>query len=99
MAEEFSDFTVWEAFIRSKGQCECLSPYCSVGHMGRCRERFKYEERVTSDHANGYQAHHVVEFQNGGKGTLDNCQILCIPCHKAQTPVSSMISQFLGSKR
>jgi HNH endonuclease len=96
METEFDDVTVWIAFNRSKGQCECLLAYCPKGHFGRCIERFTLEQRATSD-GRGYQAHHRVEVQDGGKGTPDNCEILCVDCHKGRhSGLNSILQSLIG---
>ncbi|WP_425163116.1 HNH endonuclease [Candidatus Binatus sp.] len=91
---------VVQAFIRSGGQCECVDPSCEVGHYPfQCHARFSFEQRTTSDLA-GYQADHYLPYALGGSATLENCRILCVPCHKSKTArQSSILAQFSKLKR
>ena len=77
----FSEDTVKRAFGRAKGQCECWRKTC--GHDGRCKASFTYSQRSTSGNDKGWQANHVLSSGPGGGGDgLENCEILCVPCHK-----------------
>lgn len=33
----------------------------------------------------GYHYDHVIPDALGGEATLENCEVLCLPCHKAKT--------------
>jgi 5-methylcytosine-specific restriction protein A len=98
MGAEFSEAVVAQAFVRSGGQCECVDLYCDVIHIGRCQTRFSLGQRTTLDRV-GYQADHFVPYSIGGPPTLENCQILCVPCHKSKTAKQSILAQFLKLKR
>jgi hypothetical protein len=77
--EEFSEETVQEAFTRAGRRCECTR--VSHNHSGRCPRMFTYEERGAQ-----WQAHHITAVQSKGKGTLSNCEILCMAeCHPKVT--------------
>jgi 5-methylcytosine-specific restriction endonuclease McrA len=75
---EFPEDVVRAAFDRCGGQCECELKGCR--HPAGCPEVFMFEDRATSNRR-GWQAHHKVPVAEGGTGTLENCQILCMDCH------------------
>lgn len=77
----FSEDTLKRAFVRSKGQCECWRKAC--GHQGRCSATFTYTQRATSDKDTGWQANHILSSGAGGGDGLENCEVLCVPCHKS----------------
>ena len=37
-----------------------------------------------------YEADHIIPRCKGGKGTYDNCQILCHTCHAVKTKIESL---------
>lgn len=78
----FSGQTVWEAWLRSKGRCECMLP--THGHSGTCGRPLRWEERGREGGLNAWEAHHRTSPQMGGDDSLDNCEILCWRCHKAR---------------
>ncbi len=63
------------AFKRSGGRCECTRT-THTNHRGRC---------ATSVSRTSGEYHHTKPVNQGGADTLDNCELLCITCHK-QTP-------------
>lgn len=78
----FSEIVVEAAWHRSGGRCECRNGRC--GHfVWGCNKPLDRNARGDDFSAGGWEAHHVVPLKEGGKDTLSNCQILCIPCHKA----------------
>jgi 5-methylcytosine-specific restriction endonuclease McrA len=58
------------AYRRAGGKCECARTVC--GHKGRCNASL----------ADGWHAHHVTSQDAGGSDGIENCEALCIPCHK-----------------
>lgn len=73
----FSDEVVAEAWQRSGGRCECKRK--SDGHVGRCNYRLVWGARGMDKVLASWEAHHVTA---GGRDTVSNCEILCMPCHK-----------------
>ena len=71
----FSADTLKKAFARSGGRCEC-SRASHAKHTGRCSATFTEAQRGTK-----WEAHHKVSLDAGGTDALENCKILCVPCH------------------
>jgi 5-methylcytosine-specific restriction endonuclease McrA len=70
--DEFSRTTQKDALARQRYRCASCGVHIScIGEAGRATHRF----------GEGAQAHHVVHAKFGGKGTLDNCVIICRACH------------------
>lgn len=57
-----------------------MTANCNPKHVGRCKEKFTYAQRGDAD--KGWHAHHVTPNAQDGPDTVENCRILCIPCHK-----------------
>ena len=69
----FSESTKDAAFKRSQGYCECAR--VSHAHwLGRC---------ATAITRHSAEYHHVVSQDAYGSDGLENCEALCVPCHKA----------------
>jgi 5-methylcytosine-specific restriction protein A len=68
----FPDWVKDAAFRRSGGRCECRRS--SHGHpFGRCSATItRY----------GAEFHHITSQAAGGPDTLENCEALCITCHR-----------------
>ncbi|WP_366525819.1 HNH endonuclease [Ferrimicrobium sp.] len=77
----FSEKVKDEAFRRSGGRCECLRAQCD--HGARCQARLKRSsDHSQPDAATAAQFHHRRSAKSGGSGIVDNCEVLCKPCHK-----------------
>lgn len=77
----FSEAVIRAAWQRAGGRCECGGSNC--GHSPcRCGKVLNWNSRGDDYSPSGWEAHHKVPVYQGGSDTLDNCQILCIPCHK-----------------
>jgi 5-methylcytosine-specific restriction enzyme A len=87
MRDEFTKATKRDAHTRSKGHCE------AVWDGVRCNAPF-------ADRTPHY--HHIIEAYLGGRATLDNCMVVCIPCHKLITkkraPVLEKVERILEKK-
>jgi 5-methylcytosine-specific restriction endonuclease McrA len=70
----FSEETKQAALIQAGYQCECRRSNCSEKHRGRC---------PTILLPGNWHAHHKTAELFGGPDTLNNCEALCIPCHKS----------------
>jgi hypothetical protein len=66
----FSQEVKDRAYRRAGGRCECTRLNC--GHRGRCNASL----------ANGWNAHHILSQSAGGYDGFENCEALCIACHK-----------------
>ena len=80
----FSSAVIAAAWQRSGGRCECCRTTCGHGYY-RCNRALNWYARGNDYAADGWEAHHVIAVEYGGPDTLENCRILCIPCHK-KTP-------------
>jgi len=70
----FSRDVLMVAFRRSEGRCECTNERCE--HTGRCQARFEWAGRTMSA-PRDWEAHPI----HGDDDSLENCALLCIPCH------------------
>lgn len=77
----FSNEVVLAAWRRAGGRCECGQSNCGHGPW-RCSKVLNWNARGNDYSYGGWEAHHKIPVLLGGPDTLDNCQILCIPCHK-----------------
>ena len=66
----FSNEVLLQAWRRAGGYCE------------QCSEKVTWALRG-SELGGGWEADHHVPVSDGGSDRLDNCRILCTPCHKA----------------
>lgn len=70
----FSEAVIAERFLMCGGRCEGT-------HEGkRCNVLLK---------PGGYHADHDHPGRAGGKHTVDNCRILCVPCHIRKYPADA----------
>ena len=73
---EFSAKTKAQAFARAAGFCEG-NIVDEHGSTARCGSRLTVG-KFAYDHI-------IAEGLTGGKPTLENCAVLCLPCHTAKT--------------
>ena len=73
---EFSAKTKAQAFTRAAGFCEG-NIVDEHGSTARCSARLTVG-KFAYDHI-------IAEGLTGGKPTLENCAVLCLPCHTAKT--------------
>jgi|GEM_PF-303725 len=78
----FSSQTVWQAWLRSKGRCECDMPI--HGHSRTCGRQLRWEDRGLQEGWNAWQVGHRLSPRMGGDNTLDNCEVLCWKCFKSR---------------
>jgi hypothetical protein len=78
----FSSETVWQAWLRSKGRCECTNP--THGHSRTCSRQLRWEDRGLPEGWNAWQAAHRTSANMGGDNSLDNCEVLCWKCYKTK---------------
>lgn len=83
MAQPFPTLVVQEAWARAGGCCECESD--AHGHEGRCGQRCIMPMQG-GPNIGGWEADPV---DPEGPLTLENCQITCAACHKANRTASA----------
>ena len=80
---EFSRQTKRWAWERADGQCQGIifeaSDYKSTGHLWIWRHC-----KAPLDHG-CFHYDHVIPTWTSGRNDLDNCQLLCVTCHKRKT--------------
>ena len=74
----FSQDVKVAAWRRAGGRCECTR-HCPGHALRRCNKDLDPGNSVKGKE---WQSHHVVSQASGGPDTLQNCQILCVPCHE-----------------
>ena len=74
---QFPASVIEAAWRRSGGFCECNRPTHNHPN-GKCPQKLSYSLRG-SELLGGWEAHHI---NSNGEGVLNNCEILCQPCHK-----------------
>lgn len=74
----FSQDVINAAWKRAGGKCECRRTTCPH-HNSRCDRSLDPQNKAEGKK---WHAHHIVSVSAGGSDGLQNCQILCIPCHK-----------------
>ena len=83
----FSEKVQEERYQFAQGRCECSRVGCAKGHLGRCTEQLLPSGGPNQEvrrllGAVDWDAHHVVPEHDGGEDNLQNCQVLCVPCHR-----------------
>ncbi len=78
----FSDAVIQAAFHHSGGRCQCARS--SHDHQGRCARTIQFADRGREEE-HGWQAVHRQPVAIGGSDTLDNCEILCVPCQRQRS--------------
>lgn len=76
VVDSFPLSIVQAAFQRAGGLCECSRQ--SHGHISRCSIPLVYQFRGI-ELPGGWEAYHI---DQDGPNNVDNCEIVCIPCHK-----------------
>lgn len=74
----FSQEVIDAAWKRAGGKCECDLFTCPH-HTGRHNKTLDPKNRIEGMK---WHAHHKISQNAGGSDGLQNCQILCIPCHE-----------------
>ncbi len=68
-SEEFSEDTKKEAWLSATGRCESCGKKLVLGNHNE-------------GEPGAWEAHHIVPKSDGGLSDLQNCQVLCLDCHK-----------------
>ena len=75
----FSQDIIDQARRRAGGKCECTRSQCPAHSGYRCN---KVLDPKNSQSGMEWHAHHTTSQDAGGTDTLQNCEILCVECHK-----------------
>jgi hypothetical protein len=82
---EFPEEVVKKAFGACDGRCECLLVEHGHKYNSQCMRVLSWDKRGQSfmapDGQKGWEAHWIVNPENGGKPTQQNCEILCWDCY------------------
>jgi len=78
----FPEEELKKALASAGGRCECrrTNPDCLRRHYGA---RCPVDGFTLWNRGERWHAHHRTSQEAGGKDIASNCEILCIPCHKA----------------
>lgn len=78
----FPEEELKKALANAGERCECrrTNPDCLKRHD---RVRCSVSGLTLGNHGTKWHAHHKTSQAAGGKDIASNCEILCIPCHKA----------------
>ncbi len=74
----FSRDVINDAWRRAGGRCECTRS-CPEHSGSRCNRNLDPYNQIP---AMRWHAHHRTSEDASGTDTLDNCEILCLRCHK-----------------
>lgn len=74
----FPQSVIDDAWMRAGARCECTRQ-CPNHSGARCNKVLDPKNQTPRME---WHAHHVVSQDAGGVDTLENCEILCVPCHK-----------------
>ncbi|HSQ52969.1 MAG TPA: hypothetical protein VLM82_00825 [Acidobacteriota bacterium] len=76
---EFSEEVLKQAFLRANARCQCEREGHGHGSF-TCFRQILWENRGNKSERSGWEARFFVSPEEGGKPTLENCEILCWEC-------------------
>jgi len=78
----FPEEEIKKALANAERRCECrrTNPDCLKRHD---RVRCSVSGLTMGNRGTKWQAHHKTSQDKSGKDIASNCEILCMPCHKA----------------
>jgi len=77
---QFPEEVVKQAFSRANARCQCERE----GHAHStftCFKQIEWKNRGNGKERSGWEAHYIVSPKEGGKPTVENCEILCWDCY------------------
>ena len=77
---QFPEDVVKQAFSRANSRCQCERE----GHAHStftCFKQIIWEHKGNKVERSGWEAHYIVSPEEGGKLTVENCEILCWDCY------------------
>ena len=77
---EFPVEVVKKAFGAADFRCECLIVEHGHSYNSMCMRVLDWNKRGQSTEK-GWEAHFILNPENGGKTTQENCEILCWDCY------------------
>ena len=77
---EFPEEVVKKAFSRANARCQCERENHGHGSF-TCFRQITWEHRGNSKERSGWIALYFVSAEEGGKTTVENCEILCWDCY------------------
>jgi hypothetical protein len=78
--DEFPEEVVKKAFARANARCQCEREDHGHGSF-TCFRQIIWEHRGNSEERSGWEARYFVSPEEGGKPTVENCEILCWDCY------------------
>ncbi|MBN1784852.1 MAG: hypothetical protein JW815_03870 [Candidatus Bathyarchaeota archaeon] len=76
---EFSEEVLKQAFLRANARCQCEREGHGHGSF-TCFRQILWENRGNKNERSGWEARFFVSPEEGGKPTVENCEILCWEC-------------------
>ena len=77
---EFSEEVVKQAFTRANARCQCEREDHGHGSF-TCFRQIIWENRGNKTERSGWESRFFVSPEEGGKPTVENCEILCYDCY------------------
>ena len=77
---EFPEEVVKQAFTRANARCQCEREDHGHGSF-TCFRQIIWENRGNRTERSGWEARFFVSPEEGGKPTVENCEILCYDCY------------------
>ena len=77
---QFPEEVVKQAFARANARCQCERE----GHAHStftCFKQIEWKNRENGTERNGWEAQYIVSPEEGGKPTVENCEMLCWDCY------------------
>jgi hypothetical protein len=80
MVSEFPEDVLKQAFRRANARCQCERGDHGHGTF-TCFKQIIWEHRGNKTERSGWEARFFVSPEDGGKPTVENCEILCWDCY------------------
>jgi len=77
---QFPEEVVKQAFTRANARCQCERDDHGHGSF-TCFKQIIWEHRGNKTERSGWEARYFVSPEEGGKTTVENCEILCWDCY------------------
>ena len=78
---QFPEEVVKQAFARANSRCKCERE--GHAHLSfTCYGQIEWKNRGNLKERSGWEAHCYLSPEEGGKLTVENCEILCAHCYK-----------------
>jgi len=77
---QFPEEVVKQAFTRANARCQCERDDHGHGSF-TCFKQIEWKNRENKTERSGWEARYFVSPEEGGKATVENCEILCWDCY------------------